>query len=582
MANLIALVLVCILCIFASSVDASLAVTPIDTLDRVFPDQPPKDAAGRETHVPRGAHASFQFAVQSDEPGSCELAVGPLTHADGTVLNAPHATYHLLAVHVEGNSQGTAATHPYPAKPPDDWMPFLTREAPFDVAEVLEPTDLFDAEAGRTHAVVVDVEIPLDAKPGRYEGTLRCEIGGESFTAPLSAVVHSTTFDGYALDVTNWLFIEPRNLTGGERPEFWSEAHWDLIESAGRLLHGYGQNTISTPHIHTVDDFPALIETRVNADGSYSFDFARFDRWMELFLELGYERIEGRHVISRAGHMPHRIMGTPADGGEPALLFEGGIKVAGEEEQRYLEYLASFFDALHAHLTEKGWLDRYMQHVADEPVPDYEDIYRRYHAVFVEHLPGVPNLDADWSTPEMFSPLMAIQVMYIDTLAHSQALAAEREAAGLTTWMYNFGKPYPPRPNRWLDLPLTNSRLYPWLGVRYNASGYLFWGANVFRGADPYTRSVGPCGEGKGYPGHNPGDNWLFYPAPNGLYASIRMVAFRDGMVDHALLTQLAKIDPEAARSITDRIVRSLVDYSQRPADYHRARAMLLEALDGG
>ena len=51
----------------------------------------------------------------------------------------------------------------------------------------------------------------------------------------------------------------------------------------------------------------------------------------------------------------------------------------------------------------------------------------------------------------------------------------------------------------------------------YNTNGYLRWAANLYRGADPYTRSAGPIGEGGGYPCHPIGENWQFYPGPDGL-----------------------------------------------------------------
>ncbi len=102
----------------------------------------------------------------------------------------------------------------------------------------------------------------------------------------------------------------------------------------------------------------------------------------------------------------------------------------------------------------------------------------------------------------------------------------------------------------------------------------------VFPDAAPYTRSIGPTGEGKGYPGHCPGDNWLLYPGPDGLRGSLRMTAFREGMLDHALPSVLARRRPEAAEALLKRVVRSLVEYSTKPEDYHALRAETLDLLD--
>ena len=148
-------------------------------------------------------------------------------------------------------------------------------------------------------------------------------------------------------------------------------------------------------------------------------------------------------------------------------------------------------------------------------------------------------------------------------------------------WLYHCCSPYPPYPNRHLDERLADSRLYPWLAYLLQAEGYLYWGANVYRGADPYTGSIGPLPNGSQDPGHPPGDNWFFYPGPDGLRASMRMVAFRDGIHDHVLLAMLADRDRQAADEIMQSIARTVKDYEKEPPAYHRARQALLLALDG-
>ena len=40
-------------------------------------------------------------------------------------------------------------------------------------------------------------------------------------------------------------------------------------------------------------------------------------------------------------------------------------------------------------------------------------------------------------------------------------------------------------------------------------------------------------------PGHPPGDNWFYYRSPEGLRPSIRIVSFREGLIDYALLKAL-------------------------------------------
>jgi len=57
------------------------------------------------------------------------------------------------------------------------------------------------------------------------------------------------------------------------------------------------------------------------------------------------------------------------------------------------------------------------------------------------------------------------------------------------------------------------------------------------------------------------------------------MVAFREGLLDHSLLTLLSERDPEQARQIVAGIAPSIADYERTPAAYHEARNRLLELL---
>jgi hypothetical protein len=72
----------------------------------------------------------------------------------------------------------------------------------------------------------------------------------------------------------------------------------------------------------------------------------------------------------------------------------------------------------------------------------------------------------------------------------------------------------------------------------------------------------------------------MFYPTAAGLVPSMRALAFREGVQDHALLTMLAKHDKGRADAIVAEIVQSLTDYATAPASFHRVREMMLRALD--
>ena len=427
-----------------------------------------------------------------------------------------------------------------------------------------------------THAVLFDMGISPDAKPGRYTGQLSIESAGSSALAPFSLIVHKTVVREYALDSTHWFWPSPEYLTTELQPEWWSEKHWKLIENSGHRLAEYGQNVILTP---LVEGAHPLVQTRLSSTGAYTFDFSQFERWVHLFLSLGFEKIEGAHLTTRAGISSKDIFAYDERSGKTKQIFEESHSPADQEA--WLDYLAKFLDALYAELEAKQWTSLYLQHIADEPSGEEQHLinYKLFREMVNRHLPGIPTLDAIWSDPTPYSSSMDIPAMAIMKIPSFQPLVAARKQEGKTTWIYNFCKPYPPLPNRWLDMPLSNSRLYPLLAFKYQATGYLFWAANLYRGADPYKRSIGPVGHGAAH-GHSVGDNWLYYPGPKGLRGSMKMLAFREGLMDHALLTRLAEKDRTKSNGIIESVARSLTDYATEPQVFHAARKDLLVALD--
>ena len=545
----------------------------VDNLERVYPDRPPYMPASGPSpmSVPKGGKVAFQFAAmaRSESKTNYSMSVSPLKNADGQ-LAAKVKTYQLVDVPVEANNNGGMRTS-VKTKPPPVWMEEFVREAPFRVAEVLKEADSIEL-GGKPltyKGILVEVDVSPEAEPGIYYGNLELRTEGMLCGHQFSFRVGKTILPNEpALSTHCWLSPDPKDLASGKPPEWWSEEHWRLLENSGRTLREYGQDTLWTPLINY--EHP-LIQTTRRKDGSYGFDFDKFDRWMETFLKLGFKRMAGQQILTLPGG--RGISVTDEASGKTEWLFGGA-----DGQQAWMEFIPIFFDSFYQHLQQKGWVDDYIQHLYDEP-KDFEK-YKALSALLRKHMPGVRSIDAVRTNPE-YSPLVDMHVFDIYMIyPHAQRLVAERKSRGQESWLYHCCSPYPPYPNRHLDERLSNSRLYPWLCYLMNADGYLYWAANMYRGADPYKTSVGPLPNGSQDPGHPPGDNWMFYPGPDGLRGSMRMVAFRDGMQDHTLLSMLAAKDKAKADRIMKMVARDTVRYEKEPMRLHSAWGALLNALD--
>ncbi len=545
---------------------AALNAEQVEVLDWVYPDRAPEvKVAAPPPSTPRGSAVPLQFAVMSRYKGVCRMEVTALVDAAGAPLAGAVRTYRLLPVMVEANNNGGGRTS-VASRPPQLWLEQFTRVAPCYTYEPLVPAGEMAVEPGVFYAVLVDVAVAAEARPGVYNGQIVFTMGEQRKAVPFSIVVHETVVPAaYRLHATHWLQPDPENLTNVSPPPWWSERHWELLAQAGGQLRLYGDDTLYTP---LIDGAYPLIQASQAADGTYSFDFTRFDRWVETFSAQGFVYFAGHHLLNMT---EIRVLDAAT----------GRIRTTispQRDQQAWLEMLPAFLPRLHQHLLEMGWADKYLQHVLDEPRD--AAIYRQVSNMVKTYMPGIRTIDAVNSSPATYSPLVDIHVFSIGSLTAQQALVARRAAEGKINWVYHCASPYPPAPNTHLDERLTNTRLYPWLAFLYQAEGYLYWAANNYRGANPYITSIGPVPSGSQNPGHAPGDNWFFYPGPEGLRGSLRIVAFREGLLDHTLLAMLAEKEPDKAGEIAGKIARSLTDYATDPAAYHAARTELLDRLD--
>jgi hypothetical protein len=488
-------------------------------------------------------------------------------NSNGQALDEFVTTYYLETVYVEANNNGCSATAAGTI-PPTSWHSSFVRMAPFDVAEVLVPADYFDIDSGNYSAVLVDIEIPETAVSGEYTGYVQFYMDSEKVQLPYSIKVHDAVLPADpSIEFVHWLDAAPVNLTTDATvPNWWSEQHWLLLRKTGRVMYSMGERSMMTPL--TEGAYP-LIKTYHDDNDNYSYDYTGFDRWIEMFNDLGFALFEGTHANYMAPVFSWHITTNQRQ----TILASGGV------DQARLDYLSDFWQSLYGHLCSKGWESMYVQHLMDEPydVADYNDL----HQCFINSMPGIKNIDAINSNISQYSPMVDIHVFNLISIAANQTLVNQRLAAGDGVWLYNCCSPYPPDyPNRHLDLKLTGNRLYPWLTYLYQAQGYLNWGANEYRGANPYTSSIGPLPDGTQNPGHPPGDNWFYYKSEAGLRASMRIIAFREGMQDRTLLQMLSENNSTEADNIMDDIARSATDWEDDPAAYYQARKDILDALD--
>jgi hypothetical protein len=435
---------------------------------------------------------------------------------------------------------------------------------------------LFSIEASEIQPLWISVPIGLTSTPGLYKGTV--EITGEinqnnqTWSKDFYIRVYPVTLSKSPLFITNWSSHFNASslsmLNKGEEVETYSPLYWDLVKLTAEMMASHRQNVQRI--------FPVRSTLYTYSNGKYSFDFSRFDKEIEIFSKAGaLEKIEGGHLAWRSGawddpffvEVPLPDKGSSGKGAEDIKL----VKLPLEDE-RTKNFLDQFLPALKGHLEQIGWLDRYMQHIGDEPTAKNAPSYRAISDYVRRYLPGVKILDAVLTSRELAGTI-DIWVPVLDVLHRDHKFYEELQKNGKEVWFYTCVGPRGNYANRFIELPLIQTRYLHWINYKYNLTGYLHWGLNFWEQNQLYkdaSRNKGKLPAG---------DNCIIYPGNRKLYSSIRFEAMRDGIDDYQLLKMIEKKNPKKSHEYVNAIIQNFNEYDGSITFFRSIRKEMLDLL---
>ena len=536
----------------------------VSDMDRVF-----EDGFGATTNQEpalklfalRGETISGQCVLLAHEDlQDLVLSLSPLRQTQGGGL--------ISEENIHGNFVGSIFIE---KNSPNRSVNSLLRPAPAWFPDYLSDEARCSMTNGQRKAVYVTVKVPPDTPAGDYAGTLAATAGTARVTLPVLLQVYPLTLPKERhLFVTEWFstsdFKKHHQVDPANPEQFY------------RLLATYAQNMAE----HRQNAFRLgldSIECRREADGKLQFDFSRFDTLAQVFWDTpGMDLLETGFVAR---------FGKGGWSGTEILLEDFPVRESngGRASIRGKEFLPEFLPALVAHLRAKGWLDKTVFHICDEP-SDHNVMAWREASEYVHRFgPELHRIDAI-ETPHCLGAL-EVWVPKLDHLATWQAAYEEAQRQGHEVWFYTVGI-YQGGSllNKTVDVPLIETRLMHWLNYRYQLPGYLHWGFNAW--TDDPIRA----------PGLHRGDGWHVYPKKEGLLNSIRWEQMRNGLQDYECLwlledriSRLKANLPKRAAALIDARQRSLeiceeviADYyhhTQDPAVLYRARREVVEETLG-
>ncbi|WP_298653155.1 glycoside hydrolase domain-containing protein [uncultured Proteiniphilum sp.] len=447
------------------------------------------------------------------------------------------------------------------------------------------PDSAFSIKPGEIQPLWISIPTDAATVPGLYKGTV--EITGEvgkkkkAWYKEFYIRIYPVTLGKSPLYITNWsAHFNPVTLSylNNNNPvEAYSPLYWELIGIHAKLMASHRQN------VHRI--YPIWHTLYTYNDGKYTFDFSRFDKEAEIFDAVGaLERIEGGHLAWRSGAWddPFFVEVPLPDNEETAQLrvspnpkkVENGIRftLLPVEDERAKNFITQFLPAFKQHLEQRGWLDRYMQHIADEPTAKNASSYVTISNYIHEFLPGVKVLDAVLTSKELAGAI-DIWVPVLNVLHNDYAFYQDLKKEGKEIWFYTCVGPRGNYANRFIELPLNQTRYLHWINYKYDATGYLHWGLNYW--VEDQLNADASRDRGR-LPA---GDNCIIYPGYRKLYSSIRFEAMRDGIDDYQLLKMVERKDEKRAKRYADAIIFNFNDYEASVTSFRSVRKQILDFL---
>jgi hypothetical protein len=330
--------------------------------------------------------------------------------------------------------------------------------------------------------------------------------------------------------------------------------------------------------VRAYEDF--LLEHRLGPGGECAsgvhkgkggqFDFAGGDARLERLI---------------GGGMNCFLMGTA-----PNLGRERKKEYTPEFIQRFTEMLKAYGD----HLREKGWADKAYVYVYDEAPRSAWPEVKKIDKAIKAAVPEARILQC-LNEPEGVKELTGFaDVFDVYVAQYHRAGVAALQKKGTEVWLAICCYPMD-HPNFFIEYPLLDLRVTPWICWKYKASGFEYWspnswGANANRKGDKWPQVPWVANSF----GRYNGDGYLMYPGEGGKpYSSIRFEALRDGFEDYEYLWTLASLLKQAdeARKAGDAVdkARTLVElgeliketgaYDPDPARYSGYRRRLADAI---
>lgn len=450
----------------------------------------------------KGERVSAQIVLWSkDSIAQVRCEISDFTASDGKTIPAASAQARFVR-YVITDEFAEGCGH----RKPENYASSLS-------ADMLDNIDCFDISPRTARPVWITMDVPSDAAPGVYTSTMQLFSEGKKkdiFTLKLEVLPQTLPQPSewkFHLD----LWQNPYAVARVVGVEPWSDEHWKALQPVMKMLADAGQKVITATlnkrpwNGQTEDAFDTMIAWTKKSDGSWSYDYTVFDRWVQFMMDLGIKNQINCYTMVPWGNTFYYT--DEKEGKEIKISAAPGTK---EYADLWKPFLADFI----AHLDQKGWKN--ITRIAmDERNPEEMKAMLK---LLAETAPGMGVALADnhksyKQYPDQLTDLCVAHGATVD--AADRAYRAEK--GYITTWYVSCADAFP---NVFTFSPPAEGAFIGWYTVAAGFDGFLRWAYNSWV-KEPLIDS-----RFRTWPA---GDCYIVYPDGR---TSIRFERLREGIQD--------------------------------------------------
>jgi hypothetical protein len=378
---------------------------------------------------------------------------------------------------------------------------------------VEDPIDIVDklpVQANTVQPVWLSVRVPAETPAGKYTGSVTINANGRN-TLKITVDVSNRLLpppSEWKFDLDLWQSPDP--VAKIHDVPLWSDEHFSLMRPYFTMLAGAGQKSITamiidqpwgSGHVYYKD--PTLVKWTRKKDGSWSYDYTMFDRYVTFLMSCGInQRINCYSMVTWNLSF---IYFDEALGDTTSIAAKPG-------SQAYNDLWEPMLIDFTKHLKGKGWFEKTAIAMDERDMESMKAVFAL-----------LQRIDPDWKTAlaGSYHPEIAKDIFDYCTIIYDKfdpdVLKYRKEAGKPSTYYTACGENHP---NMFTFSPPAESTWISWFAAAEGLTGYLRWAYNN------WTEATFQDTRFRTWPG---GDCYQIYPGPR---TSIRFEKLIEGIQD--------------------------------------------------